>query len=83
MLLLFIIIMIIMNDTNKQTVEKYWENPTIFQVNREEPRAHFFPFETEELAIENDNKKSKYFQSLNGQWKFHFAKNPTQKPKGF
>ena len=82
-LLLFIIAMIILNDANELTVEKYWENPSIFQVNREKPRAHFFPFESEELAIENDPTKSKFFQSLNGSWKFHFAKNPNDKPKGF
>ena len=82
-LILFIIAMIILNDANELTVEKYWENPSIFQVNREEPRAHFFPFESEELAIENDPTKSKFFQSLNGSWKFHFAKNPNDKPKGF
>ena len=28
--------------SNKNIPE--WENPLIFQVNREEPRAHFFPF---------------------------------------
>ena len=43
-LILFIIAMIILNDANELTVEKYWENPSIFQVYREEPRAHFFPF---------------------------------------
>ena len=82
-LILFIIAMIILNDANELTVEKYWENPSIFQVNREEPRARYFPFESEELAIENDPTKSKYFQSLNGSWKFHFAKNTNDKPKGF
>jgi beta-galactosidase len=83
MLLLFIIAMIITNDSNKPSVEKYWENPTVFQVNRLPARAHFFPFESEKLAQENDPSKSQYFKSLNGQWKFHFAKNPNDKPKGF
>ncbi len=83
MLLLFLIMMIIMNDTKKPSVEKYWENPTVFHINREAPRAHFFPFESKELALRNDLTQSNYFQSLNGKWKFHFAPNPDKKPKGF
>ena len=82
-LLLFLVAMIILNDATKMKVEKYWENPTVFQVNRLPARAHFFPFESDELAVENDPEKSDYFQSLNGQWKFHFAKNPNDKPNGF
>jgi len=83
LLIIFITAMIILNKTTNMKVEKYWEDPTVFQVNREEPRAHFFPFESEELAFENDPEKSKYFQSLNGIWKFYFAKSPDKKPKGF
>ena len=82
-LLLFLIMMIIMNDTKEPSVEKYWENPTVFHINRETPRAHFFPFESKELALRNDITQSNYFQSLNGKWKFHFAPNPDKKPKGF
>ena len=60
-----------------------WEDQTVFQINREEPRAHFFPFESEALALKNDKSLSNYFQSLNGAWKFHFAKDPAQKAVGF
>ena len=83
LLIIFIFAMIILNKATDMKVKKYWEDPTVFQVNREEPRAHFFPFESEELAFENNPVKSKYFQSLNGIWKFHFAKSPDKKPKGF
>ena len=65
-LLLFLVAMIILNDATKMKVEKYWENPTVFQVNRLPAWAHFFPFESDELAVENDPEKSDYFQSLNG-----------------
>ena len=64
-------------------MNEHWEDQTIFQINREEPRAHFFLFESEALALENDKTQSQYFQSLNGEWKFHFAKNPSQKAVGF
>ena len=64
-------------------MNEHWEDQTIFQINREGPRAHFFLFESEALALENDKTQSQYFQSLNGEWKFHFAKNPSQKAVGF
>ena len=31
---------------NKKEPILDWENQTIFQSNREKPRAHFFPFES-------------------------------------
>jgi len=81
--LLFIVVIITLNDLNKPSIEKYWEDPTIFKVNREESRAHFFPFESKDLAVSNDLTQSKYFQSLNGKWNFNFASNPDKRPEGF
>ncbi|MBC8346425.1 MAG: DUF4981 domain-containing protein [Candidatus Marinimicrobia bacterium] len=60
-----------------------WEDPTILQLNREPARAHFFPFESEKLALQNDQTQSKYFQSLNGDWKFNYSSNPDSRPKNF
>ena len=82
-LLLLILFMTIMNDAKEDTVEKYWEDPSVFQVNRLPARAHYFPFESKSLARGNDRSKSNYFQSLNGTWKFHFSPNPELRPKGF
>ena len=60
-----------------------WEDPTIFQINQEPPRAHFFAYESEALANINNPLQSDYFQSLNGTWKFNFSKNPDGRPKNF
>ena len=59
---------------------KEWENPQIFEINRGKPHAHFIPFESKDLAIEDDPKKSKYYQSLNGTWKFNYSKIPIHDP---
>ena len=84
---IFVLILVgaILEMKNETTYEmnEHWEDQTIFQINREGPRAHFFLFESEALALENDKTQSQYFQSLNGDWKFHFAKNPSQKAVGF
>jgi len=83
LLILFLVSMIIMQYQKKKIFNSEWEDQTIFQINREKPRAHFFPFETEMLALEGDHKKSSHFESLNGAWKFHFAPNPKKIPIGF
>ena len=68
---------------NKKEPILDWENQSIFQSNREKPRAHFFPFESKKYALLNNPEKSKYFESLNGNWKFSFSRNPKDRQKDF
>ena len=82
-LILFVVAMIVMEDQKKKIFGSEWENQTIFHINREPPRAHFFHFESEQLAREGGQEKSAYFESLNGSWKFHFAPNPNKSIAGF
>lgn len=69
--------------TFSQAIE--WKNPEIIAVNKEAPKATFYNFDTKEQAIENDFNPDKleYYQSLNGSWKFHYANNPSERPKDF
>ena len=55
-------------------------NHQIFEENKLPPRATFFGFESE--AISN-MESSKRYLSLNGDWKFHFTKDPKQRPTTF
>ncbi len=82
-IIIIIASMVMMNKKQQTNSTHHWEDQTVFQINREEPRAHYFLFESEELALTKETDRSKYFQSLNGQWKFHFAKDPSQKAEGF
>ena len=82
-ILMLVAAILMMKKEKTHKMNNDWEDQTIFQINREEPRAHFFPFESEALALKNDKSLSNYFQSLNGAWKFHFAKDPAQKAVGF
>ncbi|MEN8124185.1 MAG: glycoside hydrolase family 2 TIM barrel-domain containing protein [Bacteroidota bacterium] len=50
-----------------------WENPEIFQKNREKAHASFYPYSTLENALTNDPSKEEYIQSLNGKWKFLYT----------
>lgn len=56
---------------------------TVFAVNKLSPHADFFAYETEKLASENNMENSSRFLSLNGDWKFHWAKNPENRMKQF
>ncbi len=60
-----------------------WLDPTVNRVNVEAPRSHFFAFENEELARKNEKKASARYLSLEGLWKFNFAKHHQDRPLGF
>lgn len=57
-----------------------WQNPEVFKINKEAPRASFIPFETEAQVKEDIAKNSPFYKSLNGTWKFHLAKTPSERP---
>ncbi len=44
---------------------KIYEDLTKLQVNCEEPRAHYIPYDTLEKALRGDRKKSMYYKCLN------------------
>ena len=60
-----------------------WQDPSINQVNREARRANFFAYESEALAMQGDKAASSRFMSLEGRWRFHFARNRDQAPATF
>ncbi len=60
-----------------------WQDPNVNQVNREARHAHFFAFESEEMARQGDKSKSERYLSMEGMWKFNFVKNHQDAPAGF
>jgi len=60
-----------------------WRNPEIIAVSREPARAFFVPFESAELARSGDPGRSRFHQSLDGRWKFHWAAHPANRPADF
>ena len=62
---------------------KEWESVEELSLNKEQPHAYFFSFENVESARKYLPENSKYWQSLNGTWKFHWAPNPDERPKDF
>ncbi|MFA6336108.1 MAG: glycoside hydrolase family 2 TIM barrel-domain containing protein [Bacteroidales bacterium] len=70
------------NAQNKAAVND-WENPAVFQINREPARATFLPFADKHSAIADIYENSPWFYSLNGNWKFQWSPTPDQRPKDF
>lgn len=62
---------------------KEWESPENLALNKEQPHAYFFPFQNLESARKVLPENSKFWQSLNGDWKFHWAPDPDSRPKDF
>ena len=60
-----------------------WQSPQKLSLNKLQPRAHIFPFANKEDARRVLPEGSRYFQSLDGTWKFHWSANPESRPVGF
>lgn len=60
-----------------------WDNVNITHINREEAHTHSIPFATEGDVHNQRMEDSPYYLSLNGVWKFRWAKDPETKPSGF
>lgn len=61
-----------------------WENPEIFQINREYPHAAFFRHATEASALAAATyENSPFYQSLNGTWKFQWVPKPADRSHYF
>lgn len=60
-----------------------WESPENLALNKEQPRSTFFTFQDVESARNLLPENSKYWQSLNGEWKFNWVATPEERPKNF
>lgn len=74
----------------KTSSENDWENERIFAVNKEEGRATFVPFaDAEEMRADPsymrpwERNRSSRYMLLNGDWKFRWVKEPSERPVGF
>ncbi len=64
-------------------INKYIENPSMFGENKEEPTAILIPYNDVPSALEKNVSDSRFFSSLNGEWKFNFYNNPLKVPAKF
>jgi len=60
-----------------------WQSPEQLSLNKEQPHAWFFDFESVDEARAVLPYQSKYWLSLDGQWQFHWAPDPDHRPMDF
>lgn len=69
------------NESLKEVSEqKNHFNHQIFEENKLAPRASFFAFESDHILGKENSTR---FFNLNGDWKFHWTKNPQKRPTTF
>ncbi len=61
--------------------KQYWEDPSVFKINKEDGHAIAMPYDDVESALSGE--ESKYKQSLNGKWKFYWQRGLRNQPTGF
>ncbi|WP_276482975.1 glycoside hydrolase family 2 TIM barrel-domain containing protein [Paraflavitalea pollutisoli] len=60
-----------------------WENPALFERNKEKAHATFMVFPKQEDVVADDYTRSPWYQSLNGTWKFKYVDQHADRPKDF
>ncbi len=58
----------------------YWKDLKILSVNKEAPRSSFMTYDNWDDALSRKYEKSKYYQLLNGTWKFYYTDNHNKLP---
>ncbi len=60
-----------------------WQSPDSLSYNKQQPHAWFFAFKDTEEARRVLPENSSYWQSLDGEWQFHWVNHPDKRPKDF
>ena len=60
-----------------------WENPEMFDQNKEPAHCTLTPYPDVATASRGIREDSSYFKLLNGTWKFHWVKKPGRRPRDF
>ena len=60
-----------------------WEDPNVVGINKVPPHTSLFPYESRAVAEGRDPSASRYFQLLNGEWRFNWVRSPDQRPMEF
>lgn len=77
---LFIVVSCKQEPLQEVAEQTYHYNHKKFEENKLAPRATFFASEDRNI---DEKENSKRFMSLNGDWKFHWTKDPKQRPTAF
>ncbi len=60
-----------------------WENSEMIGQNKEPPHNTLIPYQDIDSALTGSFESSRYYKSLNGNWKFKWVKKPSERPVHF
>lgn len=60
-----------------------WQSPQRLSLNKEQPRATFYAFDSDESALKVLPEASAYRYCLNGEWDFRWVANPWERDSSF
>ena len=60
-----------------------WENEKIFGINKEATHVTYTPYANTRQALKDIPSASPYYASLDGNWKFNWVKQPSERPVDF
>jgi beta-galactosidase len=67
-----------------------WEDETVFQINKESGHVTYIPYPDSKSLMQDAyfdkpwlTPASAFYKSLNGNWKFHWVKQPSERPVNF
>lgn len=60
-----------------------WQSPDSLAYNKQQPHAWFFSFSNTDEARKVLPENSSLWQSLDGEWAFHWSSNPSERPADF
>ena len=63
--------------------QERWQDPTVFNLNRERAHATYVPFPDQASALSQDPARSPFFLSLNGSWRFSWVRRPGDAAEDF
>ncbi|MFS2186792.1 glycoside hydrolase family 2 TIM barrel-domain containing protein [Mucilaginibacter sp. Mucisp84] len=60
-----------------------WENEQVFGINKEATHVTYVPYASTGQALRDVANTSPWYFSLDGQWKFNWVKQPSERPVNF
>lgn len=69
--------------SEEQNEKPEWQSQYAIGLNKLKPHTYVLPYKDIESVIDRNYKDSPYYESLNGDWKFNWVKNPDTRPKEF
>lgn len=85
-ILFFLMIVLILSSSRPAKAQSFvndWENPKMVGQNKEPAHCTLIPYEDHKQALMDNPERSPFYLSLNGTWKFHWTRQPADRPKDF